>query len=115
VRYARKPITYHAEELDAAYDRIGVTQQYVTDVLVDREDIPNEVILEMHRKAMDATSNSTARAEISRALTMIGKDRNDPVMIQFGRNGGVYLSLTQAYKEFNTTRESGVDDDLLIM
>jgi ubiquitin carboxyl-terminal hydrolase 25/28 len=105
---------YTLDDLDNAYARIGITAEHVTELQIDRDDFSNEVVLDYHRRAMDG-ADVAARSEIGRALGIIGKERDDPVMMRLARNGGVYLSLEQAYKEFNITDKAGLDDELLIM
>lgn len=113
---SRLNIAHSSEDLDAAYHRLGFTQDYVKGVLLDdMSDLTNEWVLDEHRKAMDRATDSTARAEIAQALGIIGRARNDPLMLQIARNGGVYLSLAQAYEEFSITPDSNIDDELLIM
>jgi ribosomal protein L18E len=62
---------------------------------------------------MDNTLDSAGRADLSRALGLVGKDRSNEAMQRIAKNGGVYLSLEQAYQEFSTSRQ--VDNEMLIM
>ncbi|KAL1413629.1 ubiquitin-specific protease ubp2 [Vanrija albida] len=105
---------YTDDEVDEAYSLIGCTPEHVSTIMVEREEMPVEHLLDLHRSAMSSASDSK-RAEISRALFIIGKDRRNDMMVELGKSGGSYLSLDQAYREFNLSRDTPIDDEMLIM
>lgn len=106
---------YTDEDIQHAYSQLGITPEFLSQVMIDLEDFPQDEILKMHRQAVDKALDSTTRSNLSRALTIIGKERRDHLMIQLGKNGVVYLSLEQAYSEFHLSRDAGIDDELLIL
>lgn len=84
--------------------------------MLSPEDLPADYILTMHCQAMDRASEGTGtRSDISHALYLIGKERHDEYMMELGRTGASHLSLDQAYKEFNLSRDSEIDNEMLIL
>lgn len=83
--------------------------------MVTRTDLPAEHIYDKHREAMERATDPQSRQEVSDALVIVAKDRGDSVMQKLGKDGGVFLSLDQAYKEFNLTRDSNIDNEMLIL
>lgn len=109
----RTPLT--TDDLDSAYEKIGLGRNEVEAIAVPREDIPIDYILSQHREAMNKVFDSTSRAELSRALLLIGQERNNEQLMELGRSGEAFLSLDDAYKEFGLSRDSNIDDELLIL
>lgn len=64
---------------------------------------------------MNKVFDSTSRSELSRALTLIGKERKNEQLIQLGQSGEAFISLDDAYKEFGLSRDSNIDDELLVL
>lgn len=64
---------------------------------------------------MSKVFDSTSRSELSRALFLIGKERNNEQLMDLGRSGEAFISLEDAYKEFGLSRDNNIDDELLIL
>lgn len=105
-------ITNSAEDVANAYVRIGYTQDHAEALSVEAEDAPDDYILDLHKKAMTASSTSE-KPEISRALVLIGKSRNSELMQKLGHSGQTILSVDDAYQALSAPRDS-IDDGLIM-
>lgn len=103
------------DDLDHAYEKIGLGRAEVEAIAVPREEIPIDYILSQHREAMNKVFDSTSRSDLGRALLLIGKERNNEQLMELGRAGEAFISLDDAYKEFGLSRDSNIDDELLIL
>lgn len=67
----------------------------------------------MHKKAVQATTNAAARSDLAEALSLIGRDRGDSLMLRLARSGDTFLSLDEAYAALSAPRDS-IDDGLIM-
>lgn len=103
------------DDLDLAYALVGLDNEHLENIMVQRTDLPAEYIYERHREAMDRALDAQQRLAISNALVIVAKDRGDSAMQNLGKEGGTHLTLEQAYKEFNLERNSNIDNEMLIL
>jgi ubiquitin carboxyl-terminal hydrolase 25/28 len=102
-----------AGDIQAAYARIGFTQEQVDLIGVEAAEAPESYILDLHKKAVQASSSPAERPEIAQALTLIGRERNSEVMRRLGRSGQTHLSVDEAYAALSAPRNS-IDDGLIM-
>lgn len=67
---------------------------------VPPEEAPGEYILDLHRKKVQAAASSYGRAELSKALLIIGKERDDAMMVRLAKENKTFVSVQDAYAAF---------------
>ena len=80
---------------------------------VEATEAPESYILDLHKKAMQASSNAVERSELAQVLTLIGRDRDSDIMKRLGGSGQTFLSVDEAYRALSAPRES-IDDGLVM-
>ena len=100
-------------DIQAAYARVGYTLEQVDLIGVDAAEAPESYILELHKKAVQVSKDATERADIARALVIIGRERNSDVMKRLGSSGKTYLSLDEAFAALSAPKKS-IDDGLIM-
>ncbi|EIW70776.1 hypothetical protein TREMEDRAFT_68214 [Tremella mesenterica DSM 1558] len=104
---------YTASDIQGAYARIGYDQAHAASIEVEAHDAPDEYILDMHKKTMQASSSASDRAEISAALVLIGRERRSENIQQIGRGGQTFISVEDAYSALSAPRDC-IDDGLVM-
>lgn len=100
-------------ELNHAYALIGYDAAHVTTLGVEACDAPEYYILDLHKKAVLAADGPDRRAELGRALAIIGTDKGSTHMINLGRSGKTDMSVDDAYSALSAPKES-IDDGLIM-
>jgi len=99
-----------AGDITASYELIGYNE---ADIGIPPEDAPADYILDLHKRTFQAAVDQHERVNISNALAIIGKEREDRVMVRLARWGETFLSVDDAYAALGAPRES--TDEGLIM
>ncbi|WVF71581.1 hypothetical protein IAT40_006389 [Kwoniella sp. CBS 6097] len=104
---------YTIDDVQKAYDAIGYTSSHAEMITVHAQEAPEEYILDMHKKAMQAATSPHERSELSRALILIGRERGSEVMKRLGESGQTLMSVEEAYAALSCPMDA-VDDGLLM-
>ena len=96
-----------------AYEKIGYTETYASSIYVEAHEAPDEEILRMHRIAVQSCTTPSDKAEMARALELIGRHRNNSTMRRLGGSGSSLMSLEEAYAALSAPPDS-IDDGLIM-
>jgi ubiquitin carboxyl-terminal hydrolase 25/28 len=96
-----------------AYNLIGYTKHYANTITVEPDEAPDDHILDLHKQATQKATNAAERAEIARALVVIGRSRNKEELIKLGRSGQTFLSVDDAYAALSAPKDS-IDEGLIM-
>jgi ubiquitin carboxyl-terminal hydrolase 25/28 len=67
----------------------------------------------MHKRAVAASMTSYERSSLSKALLVIGKDREDLTMIRLARENKTFVSVDDAYAALGAPRDC-TDEGLIL-
>ncbi|OCF36740.1 hypothetical protein I316_01336 [Kwoniella heveanensis BCC8398] len=102
-----------ADIVVVAYDAIGYTSSHAEEICVMPHEAPEDYILNMHKKAVQAATSPNERWELSRALLLIGRERKSELMQRLGDSGQTLMSVEEAYAALSCPMDA-VDDGLLM-
>ncbi|WWC61766.1 uncharacterized protein I303_104351 [Kwoniella dejecticola CBS 10117] len=104
---------YSSDEVDKAYNLIGYTPEYTETLCVLPSEAPDDHILDLHKKAVQSSSTSQEKQDLSKALIILGRERGSELMKTLGENGQTLMSVQEAYSALSCP-EDAVDDGLLM-
>ncbi|WWC70309.1 uncharacterized protein I206_104259 [Kwoniella pini CBS 10737] len=104
---------YSSDDIEKAYSLIGYTPEYTETLCVLPSEAPDDHILDLHKKAVQSTSTSQEKQDLSKALVIIGRERDSDLMKTLGENGQTLMSVQEAYSALSCP-EDAVDDGLLM-
>lgn len=96
-----------------AYQLIGYDDAHADKIGVDGVDAPQDYILKMHKEAVQAANSGVQRSDLAEALKLIGKDRDDALMMRLARSGDTFLSVEDAYQALSAPQDC-IDDGLIM-
>jgi len=100
-------------DVKEAYSLLGYDEALAQSIGVEPEDAPVDFILGLHKKEMAASMSSYQRSLLSKALLVIGKERDDMTMIRLARDNKTFVSVDEAYAAFGAPREC-TDEGLIL-
>jgi ubiquitin carboxyl-terminal hydrolase 25/28 len=108
--YLSGDIMLMTEDLADAYRLIG----YEADAIgIEPENAPDDFIFKLHKEAQNAATTSDERRLVNKALLVIGKERENALMIRLGKEGQSFVSVEDAYAALGAPREA-TDEGLLM-
>jgi ubiquitin carboxyl-terminal hydrolase 25/28 len=105
--------TDEADEVQQAYARIGYTVEHASEIDVEASDAPVEYILDLHKKAVTASTSSVERQEVFDALKLIGRHRGSDEILGYANEGKTVMSVQDAYEALSCPMDA-VDDGLIM-
>ena len=100
------------EDVSSAYIKLGYTSEHAELLAVEAADGPDDYILNLHKAAM-TSATSSEKAELCKALTLIGLSRHSVIMQRLGNSGQTILTVDEAYSALSAPKDS-IDDGLIM-